>query len=282
MIYTVYGLSVAAEMVIPEIECIDPAGRQTSDLQIEWGRLPEYLSGGQRLASALEMKDRDILYTFPSIGRFLVSDGNRVVVDMNSDVAEHDMRAFLFGSVIGTVIHQRGLVPLHISALRTPDGLVAFTGESGAGKSTTAAMMHRKTGLPLFTDDMAVIRPWEEDLVLYAGVRRLKLWNDALDLIGSDRQDLVRDVTRFDKFHLCAAEMFDHRPDRLIELTQLCWGETEHSEQLEGMEKFAVAAGSVYRHYLAEITENVPQILKTCKEVADKIPVRRLTRPSPN
>ena len=68
-------------------------------------------------------------------------------------MAPADVRLFLLGSVWGALALQRGLLPLHASAVGRGRTVHAFTGPPGAGKSTLAAALAAR-GYPLFTDDM--------------------------------------------------------------------------------------------------------------------------------
>ena len=88
---------------------------------------------------------------------------------------------FLIGTVFGILLHQRGEIVLHASAVRVNDKAVLFCGPSGAGKSTLAAALAQR-GFPLVTDDLCAI-------TLTAGAapmvqpdgRHLKLWAQAIE-----------------------------------------------------------------------------------------------------
>ncbi len=67
--------------------------------------------------------------------------------------SDHDeVRAYLLGAVFGALCHQRGITPLHASAIDVADGCVAFVGASGAGKSTLVAALARR-GHQIIADD---------------------------------------------------------------------------------------------------------------------------------
>jgi len=277
MIYEMYGFSIEAEFDIPEIARSGTVKPGHADVLIEIGALPSTLEGGRRVFENVEIKDRDVLFSFDEIGRFLVSGGKRVVVDALPNVEHHDMRAFLLGTVTGTLIHQRKLVPLHISALQAPDGLQAFSGESGAGKSTFAALLHRETGWPIFTDDVAAAHPDDENSIVYAGVHRLKLWKDSLLMLGMDQETVVRDITRADKYHLLASRMFDDTPAKLTKVTFLSWGSKEAERSVEGFKKFQSATSLVYRPELVSLTNNLPAVIKVCTKIANSTEIRDRT-----
>jgi hypothetical protein len=88
--------------------------------------------------------------------------------------------------MLGTILHQRGVMVLHGSAVQTPAGAVVFAAERGVGKSTLAAAMHR-AGYPLLTDDLCAIRsgprrgPW-----VAPGPHRVKLHPGTAAHLGLD------------------------------------------------------------------------------------------------
>src|SRR6185436_17962029 len=64
----------------------------------------------------------------------------------------------LVRSVTGAVLQQRGLLPLHASALLLGAGAIALLGPSRAGKSTLAAALARR-GHPVLADDVVPVSP---------------------------------------------------------------------------------------------------------------------------
>ena len=223
-LYHLYGLAVASDFDCPELTEITP--EQAAERNYETVRLIRAdaaltLPEGRQYASWMWATRDACLYQFDGIARLLVERPDRITVEMLPGGVESDMRAYLFGTGFGTLVHMRGLIPLHISAIKTPDGVVAFTGPSGVGKSTKVAELHFKHGWPIICDDVAVLHPSDQKPVLHAGMNRIKLWKDAVDRFGVDPSRLTRDIMRHDKFHLHAPEMFVKGPvalDRLVEI----------------------------------------------------------------
>src|SRR5262249_55423981 len=86
------------------------------------------------------------------VADFEVSGGRQIQVWPAAGTRKKDIEIFLFGPAWATLCHQRGLLPLHASAILTEHGIVAFAGHSGAGKSTTAALLN-SMDYKLVTDD---------------------------------------------------------------------------------------------------------------------------------
>ncbi len=87
---------------------------------------------------------------------YLVEEGRRIRVKPAEGADPAEVRLFLLGSVLGALLYQRGIFPLHGSAVETPWGAMVFAGPSGIGKSTLAAHFHR-AGYRLLADDVCAI-----------------------------------------------------------------------------------------------------------------------------
>ena len=100
------------------------------DLVIELGQVEEPAIPGQEIVA----DDQGTTLTIEGIARYRISDGRRIIVQPALGVPEANVRLFLLGSAMGLLLHQRGLMPLHASAVEIEGRAVAFTGASGAGK----------------------------------------------------------------------------------------------------------------------------------------------------
>src|SRR4029077_3706012 len=93
---------------------------------------------------------------FEVVGDFEVRGGQLIPVWPAAGAERKDIEIFLFGPVWATLCHQRGLLPLHASAILTDQGITAFAGRSGAGKATVAALMC-SLDYKLFADGILLI-----------------------------------------------------------------------------------------------------------------------------
>src|SRR6185437_15564144 len=99
-------------------------------------------------------------------------------------------RSYLMGSLFAVLCHQRGLLPLHASAVATGEGAIAFLGSSGAGKSSLAAFLAR-AGYRVLADDICVIDPTASRYRRVLPVAPwLKLWSATLDAMGEPSSGL--------------------------------------------------------------------------------------------
>jgi hypothetical protein len=79
------------------------------------------------------------------------------VEELPGATADRETIAEALNEQVRPLVHQLSSAPsLHASAVRTPDGIVAFLGSTMAGKSTLAALLAREW--PLVADDHLPIR----------------------------------------------------------------------------------------------------------------------------
>lgn len=282
-VYSVYGMIVQSELDLPELQRAD--GEDDShaiDVQIKTGDVPEHLPDQEASKAWLQVCDRQCLLRFSGIGRFLIDDGQLITVQKDSDTSYGDLRGFLLGSGLAAAAHQRGVVPLHVSAVLSPSGVIAFTGESGAGKSTMAARLNQNLGWPLISDDVSALSFVEGIPTLESGVHTVKLWSDALQAMGRSSDGLRRDLTRYDKFHAIATERFETGRFPLTRLVELKWGDEMRLETLSGRKAFCTALNSVYRPELARACGNGQKVVAAAVRLASMVAILDLSRPKAN
>jgi hypothetical protein len=194
--YQVYGLRIRSEIPLPELFGAKDEG--DPDVTIRRGKLP-----AAGTAAGIQGEGDALLLTVPDVARYRIEAGRTIIVDPEPDVPERNLRLFLLGSAFGALLHQRGLLPLHANAVEIDGRAVAFMGESGAGKSTIAAWFHDR-GFRVIADDVCVVQFDDEGRVLACpGLPRLRLWVEALELMGraaSGFHPSYVGETEFDKF----------------------------------------------------------------------------------
>lgn len=144
--------------------------------------LPE-LPPGRHDTPFLQMARGDLRLTVEGIGRFWITDGERIAWQRaDAGVSDQDIRTFLLGSAVGALLIQRGMLVLHGNALEKDGQAIVCLGHSGAGKSTLAYALMQQ-GWRLLADDLVAVTA--EGMVL-PGIPRIKLWHDAAKAFGLD------------------------------------------------------------------------------------------------
>ena len=126
------------------------------------------------LAAARWIKGRAVWRDYPGTCRMLVREGREIVIEPAPRVDERALRLVVLGNGVGMILHQRGLLVLHASAVAIAGAAVVFSGFSGAGKSTIAAALNRR-GHPLVADDVVAVRAEPDGYVVLPGFPQVKL-----------------------------------------------------------------------------------------------------------
>ena len=189
---------------------------------------------------------------------------------------------FLLGSAIGLLLHQRGLVPLHANAVVVEGRALAFTGPSGAGKSTLAAWCHDQ-GLPVLADDVCVIGMDAGVPTARPGLRRLRLWKDALARSGRDPGDFPLsfedDGEPYEKYDLRIDDLAVDHPVPLGAVAILSEGPVIAVERLTGLAAAEALIANTYRGEYVHGAGGSERHFQTCLALARAVPVLAIARP---
>jgi hypothetical protein len=215
--YRIGPLLYVTDLLLPEL----PPGRPEEDeraVSIRMGEVPPALSAPLATEESYEANDTEFLLRLPGVATYYVRDGVEVIVDPEAGAPELDVRSYLMGNLFAVLCHQRGLLPLHASAIATPRCAVAFLGASGAGKSSIAAFLARR-GHRILADDICLVDPAApHDRRMLPVAPWLKLWSATLDAMGESSRGLSRIFTDDEKYRYTLEEP---RP-RLLR-SSFCW-----------------------------------------------------------
>ncbi len=266
MLYSCYGLTIRSDYSLPELRemsLVDGHVDEQLAVDVVAGRVPNELSGATSYGPWVQVRNEQVLYIITGIARILVEGGTRVIIDMEDGSRESDMRTYLLGSGLGTILHQRGLIPLHISSVLSPEGAIAFTGPPGAGKSTLAASINAEFGWPLVCDDVAVMSQKDGDVFIESGTLRCRLWKDALDRLGVPVDGLEPDLHRIDKYAMVSPDLFVTGPQKLVaifELDPAAAGPIEIND-LSGRARLLMTMRAVYRPFFVRMLQDEARVL---------------------
>jgi hypothetical protein len=188
--FKAFGLTISSCLHFPELLL----GAGATDLTVVYGEVPRELPVAQEKSNGVRYQAIPglLLLEVPRIARFLIRDGNEIVIDRQPEATDDDLRLFLLGSCMGAILQQRGLLVLHGSMVQVRDACVLFLGNSGMGKTTLAATLARR-GYSTLSDDVCAVSI-AEDGVPYAtsAYPRAKMWVESLQHFGIDPAELRR------------------------------------------------------------------------------------------
>jgi hypothetical protein len=136
---------------------------------------------------------------------WLDREGTSVWAKWPATSSLEDAATFLLGPVLGLLLRLRGVTCLHASAVAFDDRAVAFVGDEGAGKSTTAAAFARR-GHPVISDDVVAIVECDGAFRVLPAYPYLSLWPDSVKMLYGPDKTLPTFSANWDKRMLSLAE----------------------------------------------------------------------------
>jgi hypothetical protein len=216
------------------------------------------------------------------VADFEIREGRRISVWPASVATRKDVEIFLLGPAWATLCHQRGMLPLHASAILTSGGMVAFAGHSGAGKSTTAALLN-VCGYQLVADDMLPIGFIDGSVPgAWPYLRRLKLHQSPIIKFELTPTELVSRLDKEKYFVQPEAVARDdwNRLKRLYLLDNSPSAESVCIDRVNGLEAIRILADQTYHFQYVSNSGRFREHLDLCTLLASNIAIYRLQRPS--
>ncbi|MEW6629424.1 MAG: serine kinase [Pseudomonadota bacterium] len=277
--YKAYGLTVSSEVTLPELE---PAAPAMPDIEIAVRPIDFPRTSSEGAAFHFE-PERQYL-SWQAVGSFLIDGANRIDVEPAPGIDDALLAFPLLGPVMALLLHQRGLLVLHASAINVSGRSVIFMGDKGAGKSTTAGAMIR-AGHRLLTDDVVALdlsaagRP-----TVLPGFPQLKLAADAAGAIRiEDAEVRPRVHPQIDKAQHRLREGFSAEAVPASRIYVLERGERATISPLPGASALpAIIRFSYVTRFgrQALVGDFASTHLRQCAELAGRIGVCRLEVPA--
>lgn len=303
MRYRLYGLTLLSDTPLQELAPLADAGSQAeADVRVRlsgrwegsyspshWFMSWTLPTGDLWLSCAKD--DQGYLLRFPDLADFFVdSDGREIICDAGAETPQETLRHLLLDQVLPLVLNLKGREALHATATLTPLGVCAFTGRTGAGKSTLAASFLR-AGYPVLSDDCLALQGDREQILATPAYPGLRLWEDALGALCEDA-DALRPVAHYtSKQRLIPDGDLAELPTGHYPLIRIyCLvrpTETDGSsaladpliERLSCRDGFMELIPSVFRLDITDRTMLARQF-RFLQEIVSHVPVRRLRLPN--
>ncbi|MGB1249578.1 MAG: hypothetical protein ACPG8W_03030 [Candidatus Promineifilaceae bacterium] len=284
--YSVHRLQIASELHLPELyplvaEELQSVSFETVDATIRFGDVPTKLEEPHSEGAFHQAKPNQFLLPVDGIASYWVEAGKRITIQPEPQATEDEIRLFLLGSVLGALLHQRGQLILHGSAVQTPKGAVIFCGASGAGKSTLAAAL-QKRGYPVLADDVCAIKLDENGQPhVVPGVNRIKLWADATKKLNQPVEGLKRVRPQVEKYSVPLSCNCPPDAAPLMMIYELNKGSTDEilCETVTRQQKFSLLGRHTYRQeYMRGLGVQATHFQQVMR-VGSRVAVQSITRP---
>lgn len=185
------------------------------------------------------------------------------------------MELYRWGTVFGAVAWINGFFPLHASAVSIAGRCVAFTADSGGGKSTLAAALSQQ-GFEHVCDDTLVLSSSDGGIVAVPDGKRIKLWEDALNLTRCDAAAPILTVPGKSYAEVANAV---GQPLPFADLVFLEWGETIEVREIAGTDKLALIPQAAYRLSMHLALSDQSRHADWMLQIASRVRFWRFSRP---
>lgn len=277
-LYTVAGLRVLSDLALPGLlPDVDPKV-DDAPVDVTITRAALFSSDHDTDWEAVRDPHAELRFDIAGVMRMAMHQGRSISYDPYPGTAADDLALYLGGTGFGTLLHQRGLVVLHASAVRIGDAAILFCGPSGAGKSTLAAALVN-AGHDHVADDFCAISFAADGTPMVApDGRRHKLWDSAI--AGLDVPDRQGDAVRSDmtKYYV--------DPRRTVRqalpigaIVDLAVAEDHAITPLTPVEIVALLQANAYRPSLVAVMEQQRLYFEAAVRLAATSRFMRLSRP---
>ncbi len=276
--YEAFGLTLLSDFAGPRLA---PSRDRPADVTIREREVPR--PGPDRQDTfVFSAGTEDVFLSWPQVGKFLVRAGREV--DVETAPGGACLRHLpLLGPVMAMLLHQRDRFVLHASAVLVNGRGVAFLGDKGTGKSTTASAVLASGGA-LLSDDVVAVEPSEANgfqvPAAYPFVKLDPRSGSLLDAVeGILREDLAPDLPK--QRHVLPAGSFAAGPAALAAIFALERGPLRlrplpPPEGLRVLLRYAYAS----RFGAAAFgPERAARQLRQVSRIASSVPIFRLTIP---
>ena len=182
-LYTAFGLIFATPFPCPELI---PVTSGRPDVVVRYAPVPAIsLPVYNGTYNQIQFVDGQFLYNKTGVTRALVQHDSQVLLQRVPFVHDDEVRYTFLTIVMSALLLQRGILPMHASAIQTPRGSLLFMGRSGVGKSTLAAELVRR-GYLMQADDITPIQMEGLQPMVVPGFPQLKLSLEAAQQVQQD------------------------------------------------------------------------------------------------
>ncbi len=207
--FSIFGWRVKSDIPLPELR---PwlGNARAPDIVIALGPVSAMDPQKPRFNQAIQIAPDAVCVDIPSVARYRVAAGGFVTIQPELPVDSPDIRSFLFATILAILCFQKGVLPLHASAVEIDGRALLLTGNSGVGKSTLAAALVDR-GFRLLSDDLCALEIADgRSPMIHPAFARVKLWHDSAAYLQRQTANVERGVKESAKFHIPVADASFH------------------------------------------------------------------------
>ena len=228
----------------------------------------------------VSIRGRDILFR-NQIGYFEARAGKEIFYEEYPNQDETEAKEFVMGNTMALLFFERDMNVIHGSAVRMGDKTVIVSGDSGAGKSTTASKLIREGG-KLISDDQSIVFMEDGKAMLLPGYPAQKLCVDASERNNYNVEDLIKVDSQKNKYAIPRMDEFYGEISVLNAIFFLSThedGDDVRFEKIEGADKVNIITTNLFlRPFFQRNIGLPPAALKQCIDISSKVDMYKVSR----
>lgn len=277
--YETFGLVLKSDFAFPDME---ETLRRDVDITINRTAISEPCQERDFEWQTYDIGSDVQTFIWKTLGTYRITNANTIDIDPANDAQSAHLSIPLFGAVFATLLHMRGLLVLHASAVVRDGKCVIFLGDKGAGKSTTACAM-LAGGYELLSDDVVAIS-FEADgqPKVRPAFNQIKLLDDAAAKFGLDQEAAQQIHPLVDKRRHQASSAFCTKPADVAAIYVLSRDKTARIEPLAPQQALTHLIGFSYASRFGRDAFPAPVAIRhmqDCARLMEAASVSRLVAP---
>lgn len=249
-----------------------------AEVRVRFGPVADILDAPIHRGPHMEVSKRECLIRLGSWARISARMGKEIVVDAGPNADANLLAGWVLGLTTVAILYQRGLTPLHASAVVLSGRGVAFVGPSGAGKSSLAAACVG-SGARFLTDDVLVVaRSSDGTLVGHAGPPILRLSPDTAEGLALQGFAVIG-TARKEKLLLRSSEEPLESPVPIAAAFILTRGKAIDAVRLGNIKLLSHLRGLVQRPGLSRLIGNEAAMFENLGSLTRAVPIWQLVLP---
>ncbi|MDZ7817295.1 MAG: hypothetical protein U5K55_01215 [Aliarcobacter sp.] len=281
--YKAFNLHFITPFECPELIEINE-NNALEKIKVNYSKLPQNLD--KNLVNEdryYQSNENEYLLNIKDIARFLIKNGNEILIEEKENLPIETLRLYLFGSAIGALLHQRKAFPFHASAIVTSKGIILFCGDSGAGKSTTLQAFLKK-GYKKISDD-TISMFYDENkkqIMCVPSYPQSKIWQNTADIFNHDTNNLRQMHKDFKKFALPTHDKFE---DKILPLHAIYELNIHEEDDLKiekissNTDKLNTIIYNTYRYYYLDKLPQRKNHFDLSLKIVKNVDIYKLLRP---
>lgn len=224
-------------------------------------------------------RGHDIFYR-NQVGYFEARNGNEIFFEEYPDQDEAEAREFVMGNTMALLFYERDMNVIHGSAVRYKEKTIIISGDSGAGKSTTASMLIRN-GAKLISDDQSIVYLDDGKVMLLPGYPSQKLCTDAAERNDYQVDKLKKIDYQNNKYAIPRMEQFfgeKSSVDLFIFLSLHEEGDELSCYSVKGADKVEALTQNLFLRPFFESHGLPPNSMMNCIQIASVVDMAKISR----